>query len=118
MWRKVEGMFELRSGLAGSSVPLLAYKKLTPRQPTQKPDAGELGDGIFTYKESLLVTAIGVFTTLIAAILPVLSTVILFFLDSNSLKVGMIVVFSTFFALALVLMTSARKIEVFAATSA
>jgi hypothetical protein len=38
--------------------------------------------------------------------------------ESNGVKLGLVVAFSTVFALALAVMTSSRKIEIFAATSA
>jgi len=97
------------------------HSKLGPRgakSKPQQPDSSELGDGIFTYEESLLVTIVDLLTTAIASILPVLSIVVLFFIHSDLLKMGMITIFSACFSVALALMTSARKIEIFAATSA
>ena len=54
----------------------------------------------------------------ISSILPISSVIALSFIRSNGIQLGMIVVFSAIFSLALALMTSARKVEIFAATSA
>jgi hypothetical protein len=59
-----------------------------------------------------------VITTVVASLLPVCSVIVQFFVTSNLLRLVLIIVASGFFALALVLMTNARVIEVFAATSA
>ncbi|ETS79490.1 hypothetical protein PFICI_09343 [Pestalotiopsis fici W106-1] len=85
---------------------------------TQDPEAPELGDGIYTYRESLATTLVKIVTTVVASLFPLLSIVVLFVIESDSLKMGVIVAFSAFFALALALMTNARRIEIFAATSA
>jgi hypothetical protein len=53
-----------------------------------------------------------------AALLPVLSIVVLYVVNSDGLKLGIIVLFSAVFALVLALMTNARRIEIFAATAA
>jgi len=57
-------------------------------------------------------------STVIASILPLCSVVILYLVKANGLRLGIIVVLSACFSLALALMTNARKIEIFAATSA
>jgi hypothetical protein len=57
-------------------------------------------------------------TTVVASLLPLCSVVVLYVVQSNGLRLGIIVVLSACFSLALALMTNARKIEVFAATSA
>jgi len=62
--------------------------------------------------------AADVLVTVVAALLPLLSTVVLYTLQNDALKLSIVVVFSAIFALALATMTSARRIEVFAATAA
>ncbi|KAI1143084.1 hypothetical protein F5Y05DRAFT_142310 [Hypoxylon sp. FL0543] len=81
-------------------------------------DASELGDGLYTYEESLLASVVNTIATVVAALMPLLSIVILYFVNSDATKLGIIVVFSACFALVLAVMTNARKIEVFAATAA
>ncbi|KAI0120325.1 hypothetical protein F4776DRAFT_249379 [Hypoxylon sp. NC0597] len=77
-----------------------------------------IGDGLYTYEESLLGSIINVITTVVAAVLPLLSIVVLYIVDSDATKLGIIVIFSACFAFVLAVMTSARRIEVFAATAA
>lgn len=89
-----------------------------PLNTTQDPEASELGDGIYTYRESLVAGVIQVVTTVVASLFPLLSIVVLFVIESDSVKMGVIVAFSAFFAIALASMTNARRIEIFAATSA
>lgn len=57
-------------------------------------------------------------STVIASVLPLCSVIGLYVVTSNGLRLGMIVLLSACFSLALALMTTARKIEIFVATSA
>ena len=57
-------------------------------------------------------------TTVAASLFPLLSIVLLFLIKSEVIRLGIVVLFSGLFSLALCLMTSARKVEVFAATAA
>ncbi|KAI2618784.1 hypothetical protein GGR54DRAFT_142558 [Hypoxylon sp. NC1633] len=84
----------------------------------QTPYSNEVGDGLYTYEESLLRSIVNVITTVVAALLPLLSIIVLFIADSDRIKLALVVVFSACFALMLALMTNARRIEVFAATAA
>jgi hypothetical protein len=59
-----------------------------------------------------------VVTTVVASILPLCSVIILYVVQSNASRLGIIVLLSALFSLALALMTDSRKIEIFAATSA
>ncbi|KAK4664597.1 uncharacterized protein QC763_512180 [Podospora pseudopauciseta] len=81
--------------------------------------AKNLGTGIYIYSESHLQIVIETFVTVVAALLPVLSIVVLYFLgDNNKFKFMALVIFSAIFALALAIMTKAKRVEVFAATAA
>jgi len=55
---------------------------------------------------------------MVASLLPLCSVIILYVVQANGLRLGIVVVLSAIFSLALSLMTNARKIEIFAATSA
>jgi hypothetical protein len=57
-------------------------------------------------------------TTMIASILPLGSIIILYVVENNAVRLGIIVVLTALFSLALALMTNSRTIEIFAATSA
>ncbi|KAK3367584.1 hypothetical protein B0H63DRAFT_455673 [Podospora didyma] len=82
------------------------------------PENADLGEGIYSYQEPRLVTLVDITVTVVAAVLPLLSTVVLYFLQTNPVKLGATVAFSSIFALALAIMTNARRVEVFAATAA
>ncbi|KAK9788201.1 putative DUF6594 domain-containing protein [Seiridium cardinale] len=78
----------------------------------------DLGSGLYNYNESQLSAILGVATTVVASMLPMCSVVLLYIAQSDTLRLGLVIMASGIFALALALMTSARKVEVFAATSA
>ncbi|KAF2195699.1 hypothetical protein K469DRAFT_649806 [Zopfia rhizophila CBS 207.26] len=84
----------------------------------KRPVSEEFGTGIFKYEESTLATIARLATTVVASVLPLCSVVILYIVRDNVLRLGVILILSACFSLALTLMTNARKIEVFAATSA
>lgn len=66
----------------------------------------------------MLASAVDILTTVVASLLPLLSILILFLVQSDTIKLGVIVSSSAIFSLALALMTQARRVEVFAATAA
>lgn len=61
---------------------------------------------------------IRVIVTVVASLLPTVSVVIQYFIHDDLVKLYLIVLASAIFALALAVMTNARMVEVFAATSA
>jgi uncharacterized membrane protein YccC len=77
-----------------------------------------IGLGVYEYDDTLLATTLRVITTVVASLLPICSIILLYFVQSDINKLCLIVTASGFFAMALALMTNARMIEVFAATSA
>jgi hypothetical protein len=78
----------------------------------------DLGDELYEYSDATLRMIARATSTVIASILPLLSVVGLYFVKATGLRLGIIVLLSACFSLALSLMTNARKIELFAATSA
>ena len=84
----------------------------------QKELPGNIGTGIYHYKESSLESCLGILATVMASLLPICSVVALYLIQSNGLRLGMIAIFSACFSLALAIMTNTRRIEVFAATAA
>ncbi|KAF2099869.1 hypothetical protein NA57DRAFT_75374 [Rhizodiscina lignyota] len=84
----------------------------------QHPVVADFGNGIYKYEESTLQTTVYIITTVIASLLPLCSVVVLFLIDGDALRMGVIVILSACFSIALILTTNARQIEVFAATSA
>ncbi|KAK4683383.1 hypothetical protein QC764_0028880 [Podospora pseudoanserina] len=86
------------------------------------PESGHLGigEGIWTYRESKLGMVVDVVVTVVASLLPLLSTVVLLLIDESKdgVKLGVVVIFAAAFAFALATMTKARRVEAFAATAA
>ncbi|KAI0160525.1 P-loop containing nucleoside triphosphate hydrolase protein [Xylariaceae sp. FL1272] len=77
-----------------------------------------LDQGVYRYENSILAATVRIVTTVLASLFPVCSVTALYFIESNVVRLAFVIVASGFFALALALMTNARMIEVFAATSA
>jgi hypothetical protein len=73
---------------------------------------------MYNYEETLLSAILNTVATVVASLLPLCFVIILYFSPSNSLRLGLLVLMSAMFSLALILMKNARRIEVFAATSA
>lgn len=73
---------------------------------------------MYNYEATLLSTILNITTTVVASLLPLCSVIMLYFAPSNALRLGLLVLVSALFSLALILMTNAKRIEVFAATSA
>jgi hypothetical protein len=73
---------------------------------------------MYEYDDSTLKMIAFVITAVVASILPLCSVIMLSLVQSKTLQLGSIVVLSSSFSVALALMTNARQIEVFAATSA
>jgi hypothetical protein len=78
----------------------------------------EEGGGLYNYEETLLHKICRIATTVIASILPLCSIIILYVVENNAVRLGVIVLLTALFSLALALMTNSRTIEIFAATSA
>ncbi|POS69131.1 hypothetical protein DHEL01_v212473 [Diaporthe helianthi] len=117
---------------------LIALKPRSPQDPTSRwftatifplyhgligqkvkdPESPELGDGLYNCNEAILSSRANIFTTVLASLLPVLSITVLYTIHADIIKLGLIVVFSACFSLALALTTNARRIEIFAATAA
>jgi hypothetical protein len=84
----------------------------------KRPISEELGIGLYDYKETMLHRTSRIVTTVVASILPLCSVILLYVIENNAVRLGVIVVLSALFSLALALMTNSRTIEIFAATSA
>ncbi|KAK0662121.1 hypothetical protein QBC41DRAFT_235370 [Cercophora samala] len=86
------------------------------------PESGNLGigEGIWTYRESKLGMVVDVVVTVVASLLPLISTIVLYLIEERTkgVKLGVVVVFAAAFAFALATMTKARRVEAFAATAA
>ncbi|KAL3419832.1 hypothetical protein PVAG01_08330 [Phlyctema vagabunda] len=78
----------------------------------------DLESGIVFYNVKNLLRFTAIITTVIASLLPVLATCILYYLESMDAKLGVIAIFTFVFALCLTTFTNAKKGEIFTATTA
>jgi hypothetical protein len=74
--------------------------------------------GIFLYRDSYFHRIANVLGTLIASLIPIGAIVVLYFLSDMSTRLAMVCVFTAIFSVALCLVTSAKRVEVFTATAA
>ncbi|CZR51277.1 uncharacterized protein PAC_01152 [Phialocephala subalpina] len=84
----------------------------------KKPMADDPESQICNYREGRIAKTMDVLSTVIASMLPITSIVILYFVSNTLDRLGIAVAFTGLFALCLVMTTRARRVEIFAATSA
>ena len=88
-------------------------------QRTALETAGRGSDGkIYTFAGSILSAVAITLTAVLASILPTLPIIVLYLLKGTALRLGMMVVFTALLAMALVICTKARPVEIFCATTA
>ncbi|KAL8950148.1 MAG: hypothetical protein Q9222_003802 [Ikaeria aurantiellina] len=75
-------------------------------------------NGIWKYRADTVTTAVNTMTTILSSLLPSTSIFILYFLNQPVARLAAIMVFTAIFSSTLCLMTRARRIDVFAATTA
>jgi hypothetical protein len=85
------------------------HKKPIPEAPLSE---------IAHYQEKTLMSVANILGTLIASLLPIASIVILYFVNNTVVRLGVTVAFTAMFSICLILLTQAKRIEIFAATSA
>ncbi|TVY84391.1 hypothetical protein LSUE1_G001840 [Lachnellula suecica] len=73
---------------------------------------------ITMYKDTHLLRILQVIGTVLACLFPITSIVILYLVSSMAARLGILVFFTALFALSLALVTGAKRVEIFAATSA
>jgi hypothetical protein len=73
--------------------------------------------GICDYSESTIVTVLDICGTVVSSLLSISSTVVLYFVCSMSVRLGIVAAFTTVFSLVLALITKARRVEIFVATA-
>ncbi|MCJ1246402.1 hypothetical protein MMC30_003609 [Trapelia coarctata] len=73
---------------------------------------------ICQYSEKKLFKLLDMLITVVASLLPISSIVILYLVSSMVARLGIVVGFTAVFSLCLTLVTQARRVEIFAATSA
>jgi hypothetical protein len=74
--------------------------------------------GISWYSDTHVKVVLDVLGTVISSLFPVVSIVALYFVNAMPARLGIVAAFTAVFSLCLALMTRARRVEVFAATTA
>jgi hypothetical protein len=90
-------------------VPTLHQKLIAHRYPR---------DTIFEYDQKRLRSVADGFSTVFSSVLPMVSILVLYNVHDTRMRLGLILLFTSLFAATLVLVSRARRIEVFAATTA
>jgi hypothetical protein len=93
----------------------IAWFHRTFRQPSL--NSVDLEAGIMSYSSRTIERYTSFVTTIVASLLPILSTAVLFCVPSMKLRLGLIVLFTLIFAACVSSFTSAKRGEIFVATS-
>lgn len=75
-------------------------------------------EGMPLVDNAIILKATSIFTATVASLLPVASVVVLYCVQTMKIRLGLIATFTALFALSILLFTSAKKSDVFAATAA
>ena len=73
---------------------------------------------IHVYDEKIVIRAADMIGTAISSLLPILAVIVLHSVREMLTRLGMIALFTVVFALALMVTTKAKRVEIFAATAA
>lgn len=84
----------------------------------RKPLPEDPESGICQYSETHLSNAVNILGTVLASILPIISIVALYFVTDTLVRLGMSVAFTALFSSCLAVMSRAKRVEIFAASSA
>ncbi|KAL8813738.1 MAG: hypothetical protein Q9223_006968 [Gallowayella weberi] len=110
-WKSNEGFFSLDSEQIGrDSLTWLISEKMPP--------SSAEWDGVWDYHIDKLEKIANAISTLLAALLPSISILILYFVTQPASRLITISLFSVFFSLILTTVSAAKRVEVFAATTA
>lgn len=74
--------------------------------------------GVLVYEEEVVLRWTRWFSTAVASLLPIISTIALYFVTHMGLRLGLTALFTFLFAMALMAFTTAQSMEVFIATAA
>jgi hypothetical protein len=84
----------------------------------QKPIPSDSPSEIVNYAEAPLHSAIKIFVTVLASLIPITSILVLYFVSNALDRLAIAVAFTGLFAFCLAVTTRARRVEIFGATSA
>ena len=98
----------LRKFLPGTYHRIIGHKLKT-----EDPD-----NATFDYKDDTVLVAIQVLSTILSSLAPTVSIFVLYFIKSTLVRLGLVLVFTSLFAVILSIFTNAKRVEIFAATTA
>lgn len=78
----------------------------------------DLESNIFLYRDSHFHRIANIVGTLIASLIPIAATVVLYFVANMPIRLAIVSLFTAIFSIALSCVTSATRVEIFAATAA
>jgi hypothetical protein len=78
----------------------------------------DLESNIFLYRDSYFHRIASIVGTLISSLIPIGSIVVLYFITDMPMRLVIVGIFTAIFSIALSLMTSGTRVEIFAATAA
>lgn len=84
----------------------------------KKPVEWDPESGLSNYSDTAVATVLDLFGTVISSLLPVSSIAVLYTVTAMSHRLGIVAGFTALFSLALAVTTNARRVEIFAATTA
>ncbi|PQE24140.1 ATP synthase subunit gamma protein [Rutstroemia sp. NJR-2017a BVV2] len=122
VWKEKEDLVVIKpDGIAVDSFtrvlrkPLTAFwHKLRTRRCHRQADEESM---IYAYDEKIVIRVADMIGTAIASLLPVLAVVVLYSVREMLARLGIIALFTVLFALALMITTKAKRVEIFAATA-
>jgi hypothetical protein len=75
-------------------------------------------DNITEYSEAQLRRCSSIVSTVLSSLFPLISIIVLVNVDNTNSRIGIVCSFTALFSLSLALVTSARRVDIFAATAA
>jgi VIT1/CCC1 family predicted Fe2+/Mn2+ transporter len=77
----------------------------------------DMESGVCSYQDHIIQRCISCVTVTVASLIPILATVVLFYVRAMQARLVLVALFTTIFTISLTVLTNAKKAEIFAATS-
>ena len=108
---------ERTSSAVSSTSQTLVQESGTSQCPSEE-ESFDLESNIFLYRDSHFHHIANIVGTLISSMIPIGSIVVLYFVSDMPIRLAILSLFTAIFSIALSLVTSATRVEIFAATAA
>jgi hypothetical protein len=107
-----------RTSSAVSSTSQTLVQESGASQCPSEEESFDLESNIFLYRDSHFHHIANIVGTLISSMIPIGSIVVLYFVSDMPIRLAILSLFTAIFSIALSLVTSATRVEIFAATAA